>query len=248
MSEKSASIGVRGEFTYDVFKALGIDNVDVIGCPSWFVNGYKQKDVIKKEFSKDFKVAFYTCWDPYTKWHQKWHGKLFDEAMKCKDARFVLQSEFDFLPYYYQHKANIVQDRDLYDKSVASLAKHFGFSEAFVEENDKVKNMIEIFSKVENWEDFVKTRDLCFGFRIHGSIISLKQGVPALPIAPDSRVAELCDLFRIPYLKVNTISSDDFNLREFYEKSDFDEMNKAYAGLFRNYINFLDKNGIEHDF
>lgn len=42
VADCSESIGVRGEFTADVVARLGIKNVEVIGCPTWFVNGYNQ--------------------------------------------------------------------------------------------------------------------------------------------------------------------------------------------------------------
>ena len=248
MSEKCISIGVRGEFSYDVLKELGIKNVDIIGCPSWFVNGYQQKDIVKKEWNDDFKVAFYTCWEPYSSWHQAWHRKLLNESLNLKDAKFVLQSEFEFLPYFFKNTLNIEQNYTNYRLSAMKLAEHFGISLNRVLFDNKIKNMVEIFTNIKEWEDFTKTRDLNFGFRIHGSIISLKQGVPALPIAPDSRISEFCDFFKIPYLKVNTISSEDFNLRKFYEEADFSAMNKVYPKLLKNYISFLNKNGIKNDF
>lgn len=247
MSEKSVSIGVRGEFTYNVFKELGIKNVDLIGCPSWFVNGYNQKDVIKKEWDDNFNVAFYSCWEPYSEWHQKWHKKLLDEALKLKDTKFVLQSEFEYLPFYLKSKGYDISDEKYID-SLYKLSQHFGISVDNFMHNTRLSNLLEIFTNVSQWENFTKSRDLNFGFRIHGSIISLKQGIPALPIAPDSRISEFCDLFKIPYIKVNTISSEQFNLRNFYENADFSQMNKVYTKLLENYISFLNKNGISHNF
>ncbi|WP_410089573.1 polysaccharide pyruvyl transferase family protein, partial [Streptomyces sp. gb1(2016)] len=36
---RSASIGVRGEFTEQYLKNMGFRDVEVIGCPSMFMNG-----------------------------------------------------------------------------------------------------------------------------------------------------------------------------------------------------------------
>src|SRR5690606_30287480 len=37
--DRSACIGVRGDFTKDYLNRLGFSDVDVIGCPSMFLNG-----------------------------------------------------------------------------------------------------------------------------------------------------------------------------------------------------------------
>ena len=37
--DRSASIGVRGDFTLDYLNRLGFRDVDVVGCPSLFLNG-----------------------------------------------------------------------------------------------------------------------------------------------------------------------------------------------------------------
>ncbi|HEY6772902.1 MAG TPA: polysaccharide pyruvyl transferase family protein, partial [Oxalicibacterium sp.] len=39
LSEKSKLIGVRGNYTAEILNRLGIKNVKVIGCPSYFENG-----------------------------------------------------------------------------------------------------------------------------------------------------------------------------------------------------------------
>ena len=84
LSDYSESIGVRGEFTADVLKELGIKNVSVVGCPTWFVNGFNQPNVIKKEFSKNLKPACYTCWESYSPWHRAWNNAIVTQALKSK--------------------------------------------------------------------------------------------------------------------------------------------------------------------
>ena len=99
VSENTHSIGVRGEFTADVLKELGIKNVSVIGCPTWFVNGYNQPEIVKKEWSENLKPACYTCWENYSDWHAEWNHVIVKEALKLKDPKFIIQSEFGILPY-----------------------------------------------------------------------------------------------------------------------------------------------------
>ena len=82
--------------------------------------------------------------------------------------------------------------------------------------------------------------------RIHGSIVALKQGVPAIAIVPDSRILEMCQLFKIPFIKVDQMQSSDFNIERLYNDANYDDMNKAYLQLLNEYIAFLDKNGLQH--
>lgn len=252
IAERCISIGVRGEFTADVLKRLEIHNVDVIGCPTWFVNGFHQPVIHKKEWSCFLKPAFYTCWKPYSAWHVAWHRAILDNMLKLSDPKFILQSEFDFLPYMIAYKDTVqffshftAEDFKL---SAECIKNHFGLEEYDVYQNQKIKNMFEIFSDMQQWADFIRTRDFSFGFRIHGSIIALKNSVPAICVVSDSRMYELCRFFKIPFIQVNQITASDLNIRKIYEDADFTEMNKQYSNLLKNYVNFLNKNRIYHKF
>lgn len=250
MSERVVSIGVRGEFTAEVLNCLGIKNVDVIGCPSWFVNGYNQPIITKKEYSTKLKPAFQTCWEPYSQWHSQWHRALLDNMMIQDDPKFIIQSEFNFLPYMIAHKEPLrsklfLSPEDI-KQSSDDIQKHFALSNIEILRNEKINNMFEIFSDLDKWAQFIKTRDVSFGFRIHGSIMAIKNGVPAICIVTDSRTYEMCKLFKIPFVRVDEISSNELDFRKIYEEADFTEMNKVYPKLLENYKNFLDKNGIKH--
>lgn len=172
--------------------------------------------------------------------------------LNLTDPRFVMQSEFEFVPYMVANK-DMMQFCSFFTpeelrRSSEAVKAHFALSDCDVYEDGRIKNMFAIFSDITEWEKFVKTRDVSFGFRIHGSVIALKNGVPAICIVSDSRTYELCSFFKIPFVRVNEISSDTLNFREIYEKADFSGLNREYPRLLRNYINFLNKNGIRHKF
>lgn len=252
LAERCHTIGTRGEFTADVIKALGVSNVEPVGCPTWYVNGWDQPEIVKKEWSKHLKPGFFTCWEPYSDWHVAWHRALLDNALQLTDPKFIIQSEFNFIPYMLDYKdpaqlfAHLTPED--FRKSAEAIQKHFGLTPYEVYGNEKLKNMFEVFTDISDWSDFVRTRDFNFGFRIHGSIIALKNGVPAFCVVSDSRMYEMCELYHIPYICVNQIASSDFNLEKIYNEADYSEMNKKYEQHLRNYISFLDKNGISHTF
>lgn len=252
IADKCVSIGVRGEFTADVLKYLGIRNVDIIGCPTWFVNGYNQPVIHKKEWNNNLKPAFYTCWEPYSDWHVAWHKSLLKNMLLLENPKFIIQSEFNFLPYMIANK-DIIQFLSHftitdYTDSSNIIKKHFGLNDYDILQNNSIKNMFEIFSNIHEWEQFIKTRDFTFGFRIHGSIIALKNNVPSICIVSDSRMYELCSFLHIPFVQVNQIASSELNIEQIYKDADFSELNNQYPKLLKNYISFLEKNHISHKF
>lgn len=252
MSERSISIGVRGEFTYDVLKAVGIKNVDIIGCPSWFVNGYNQPIIEKKEWSKKLKPVCYTCWQTDDIWTRSWNKQIIFEALKLNDPKFVIQSEFDLLPYYFLNSnlRTFCQNYSFADLKLALkiLKKVYGLNHIECIINKKIRKLFEVFLDIDKWEELMKTRDFAYGMRIHGSVVAIKQGIPAITVVPDSRILEMSEFFKIPYIRVDQMDSKNFNIQKIYEEADFSEMNKIYPQLLENYITFLNKNGIKHKF
>lgn len=56
LSSACVSIGVRGEFTHDVLKKLGINNSIIIGCPSYYERGGGRK-IVKPIYSDDLRIG-----------------------------------------------------------------------------------------------------------------------------------------------------------------------------------------------
>ena len=159
MSSRSISIGVRGEFTYDVLRAVGIKNVDLVGCSSWFVNGYNQPEIIKKEWRKSLKPVVYTCWENYTPWNMYWNNALLRNALKLNDPKFVIQSEFNLLPYYLVNKKlkdfiKYYTFRDLIN-SINSIKNIYGLKYSEILFNKKVRDLFEIFLDIDKWGEFI---------------------------------------------------------------------------------------------
>ena len=138
-----------------------------------------------------------------------------------------------------------LSDKQL-QESYNCIKKHFGLSDTELLSNKKVMNMFEIFADVDTWSKFIRTRDVYFGFRIHGCIMAIKNGVPAICIVSDSRTYELCELFKIPYIRVDKLQSTDLNFEKIYNEADFSKLNAEYPILLKRYINYLEKNGIKH--
>lgn len=225
ISSKTNSISVRGFVTQDLLYQAGINNVNVTGCPTWFKNGSKQKYITKKEFSPDIKIAMHADTS-----RRKAYSRLYDLTKDIKDRSYIFQSEFDLIPLMNGDKSNLEE----LNKKYMLPAKLF-----------KQKDWGHIFGNLSDWENYVKTRDLVIGLRIHGTIISLKNGVPAILFYHDGRTFEFVDVLGLPRWKVDMLFDESKTLEYFYENTDFSEMNKKYHFLLSNYKLFLQDNGLE---
>jgi hypothetical protein len=56
-AERCVEIGVRGEFTVDVLARMGIKNVAITGCPSYYSNLTAEITVNQPEFHPFFRIS-----------------------------------------------------------------------------------------------------------------------------------------------------------------------------------------------
>lgn len=63
--------------------------------------------------------------------------------------------------------------------------------------------MLKIYFDVEQWLTDAKTWDLVLGTRIHGTMVALQAGTPAVLTAIDFRTQGLAEQMSVPYLKLH---------------------------------------------
>ncbi len=205
VADKTELIGVRGYVTQEVLHNLGIDNVRVIGCPSFFKNGRnrfvdkKQKiDMNKVVYSAEYNFDLIKGHDVVIQGNNKelWNVLCFDKSV------------YDISDYNYK---------------ILKYAKPV------------------VFSDCQSWEEYLSKFDFCLGVRLHGSIVALNSGVPAVCTNPDARAEELCSYLHIPY---HPEFLNESNIQKIYDNCDWSDMNKNYNKLYDNFIDYLDKSGL----
>jgi hypothetical protein len=97
------------------------------------------------------------------------------------------------------------------------------------------------FLSIERWKEYVSQYDFVFGTRVHGAIVGINSGVPAVITNSDARSREMCHLFGIPYYP--GVSADIID-KSYYEY-DVDSINKKYKNLYANYVDFMQENGVK---
>lgn len=212
LSERCVQIGVRGFYTEEVLNNLGIHNVTAMGCPSFYEMGRERK-VVKKPI---------------------------DETLRGGGGLILLSSTVS--NKYLLNSFQICQDFQEADLIRAFAFSHFDVPLGPEQREKMFAKKYRVFSNIEDWRTFVSQFSFTIGNRVHGSIMSLNAGVPAVCRNGDTRAAEMCKLLNVPVrLDVNY----DADILKIYDEVDVDAMNSSYPALYDNYVEFLRKNGLE---
>ncbi|GAB2843894.1 polysaccharide pyruvyl transferase family protein [Streptomyces deserti] len=230
--DRSASIGVRGEFTEKYLNDLGFRDVEIIGCPSLFLYG-KELAVQKRhsELTADSRIAVNGSHNAVQK--QGLDRIIRQTHARYPHLRFVGQNLSDARQLHW---------RDLSDPNgrVTAMPTH---PDHPMYREDKVRVYIDPVT----WIDDLRAFDFSFGSRIHGNIAALLAGTPATVLCGDSRTLELCRYFDIPHRRIDKLP-EDIDPARLYEEADFSALTGNHQARFERFTAFLDRNGLENTF
>lgn len=232
LADRCETIGVRGYFTAECMNNIGIKNIDVIGCPSYFYNATPNFKIKRKNEIDETKVAINFV-------RKKELSHLISLAIP-NNTPIIFQNELFELRFD--------QDQGISRKE---LLEHpfFDTYRNLPDDNDVIfdyisKNM-QIYFDINLWMNTLKKFDFVVGPRLHGNMIALQSGVPALWIQHDSRTTEISDFLNLPAIRVQDLNNFQ-SFKELYEIADYENFEDTYGALFTNYVSFLEKNGIPH--
>lgn len=243
-ADHCATIGVRGAFTAEVFDSIGIRNVEIIGCPSVFRWNNPFMHISPKPWAEIKEVAFslrrevvpaYAADIPRYLEAQK-------RMIRYLDSRFRLTVT---VHGEAAEKAFFYKDQELLPKYRDELV-HTGW----LGEDDKdllrmYQGQLFYNEAPGQYDEMIRTKDLAVGFRVHGNLPALANGVPAISVDYDTRSAELADAHDIPKLGLEEIEADA--LEAFYRPDLFDAFNRNFVHHYRRLRDFLNRNGMAHN-
>lgn len=226
--ERSASIGVRGEFTRGYLRHLGFpdDAIDVIGCPSLFLHG-RDFTVTKKldRIDADARLAL-----NLTPEVPGIGGFASDQAERHPNLVYIGQDQHDLRLLLWGVRFPHVDD--------PTVPVHLGHR--LYQEDRQL-----LFVDTWTWYDFLAEHDFVYGTRFHGNVAGLLAGTPSLLLAHDSRTTELAEYHAMPHLVMPSFEAR-MSAEELYEATDLSAFNDAMPGLFDRYTAFLERNGLAH--
>jgi len=89
---------------------------------------------------------------------------------------------------------------------------------------DLITAQSRYYTSVEDWQESYMHVDAVFSWRIHGAMVGISIGLPVFVVAPDMRVAELCEAMAIPWSTVldPAFSTPEFNAGSYLASVKFD--------------------------
>lgn len=239
------NISVRGHFTQRVMEDLGLgDKSVVLGCPTLFLN--PAADLGKQIESRASQGNKRIC---VVSGHYQWSHLSKLEASLAQIATesggsYVMQSPLEMVALGRGDLASL-------DEEFLASCRDYCRPGLTIEEFSawSLRHAISFFN-VPAWMEHMRRFDLVIGARIHGVMLALQAGIPAICIAHDSRTLELCETMKVPFLQANEISNgiEKKLLDECIKGFDWGDFDHNRWKLSSNYTEFLSSNLLESNY
>ncbi len=231
--ERSPSIGVRGEFTRDYLIGLGFadDQVDVIGCPSMFMEG--------PELIETRKVDELTYLSPIA---LNISPYLHEMGPVSQD----LAARYPNIVYFPQDLRTLnLMIKGSYPSEGVRATVESGvpiYLDHPLVRSDRIRFCLDPTTWFAKLAEF----DFSVGTRIHGNIAATLAGTPAMVLAHDSRTLELASYHKIPHRLLPSL--DRVDPVELYAEGDWDPMHREHPVLWDRFAGFLARHRLKHVF
>lgn len=219
-------IACRGYQTKEFLDLIMPSNTAVVtGCPSIYYAGPDFQIDNKKVSLEDFKPAI------------NGHIKLLKQKSiteiftTYKNAEYFCQDDFLNLLYnkkFFEEKVNVSELIEQFSLTGLKLI---------------AEGRINLFYDIEVWKKYLSQNNFNFSFgsRIHGNVLPILAGIPALVYAIDSRIEEIADFYNIPYI---TELPSEKSLYQMYLDVDYTEFNESYPAKYKQFENFMVSHGL----
>ncbi len=243
IAERSVSLGVRGAYTADVLWSLGIRNARIVGCPTIFRNNNPglRIDLPPIESVRDVAYTLRREVDPsYAKDTARYLDLQRDTILELS-RRFRL----DVLAQGEVEEKNILWGNEAQrERAFATLREHNWLRGASDPMEALYRTNLFYSDVVGEFEQKLRAKDLVLGYRLHGNLMGLANGVPSVYFTYDSRTAEFAETLQIPSFDV--FAEKPFRLEDYWDQGLFERFNRAYYLRYREMRLFLDENGVDH--
>ena len=231
--EHSALVGLRGRNTGKYLEKLGFKegrDFTPIGCPSLYTYGTNVKTRIPQDFNNLVINA-----STNTKIPRHVSDFILNSAEKTKNFWLVQQGFYEMRDIYVGKHTFIGR------KTVENI-----FDEETFRRLNK-EDRVRYFFNVPEWIEFMEDKDLFLGNRFHGSVAAILAGIPHVFIPFDARTKELIDFHHITSLSQEMIDGKK-TIFDYMDQLDFKSFERHHPNNFLHYLDFLNKNGLDHIF
>ena len=192
ISERAVNIGVRGNYTAQVLAENGIQNVEVLGCPSNFTNPTKDLgEQIAGKFTAMASIEKLVLNIDITPKLAEKVRIMFNWAIG-RNTEVVNQAPLDLL------KLSHSDTRQIDTELLRRVHNIFAPSVSLSYFEKMVSNQFVSYFDVNEWMYQLHQFDLSIGTRLHGNMLALQAGTPSIFLPHDSRTQELADIMALP--------------------------------------------------
>lgn len=245
IADSTTSIGVRGAYSAQVLNDIGIKNVRVIGCPTAFRRNNQHLRIKLPELDTVEKVGVTVRREvspTYAQDIQRYltlHRDLIKAMANRFDITLMAQGEVE------EKKMVFGTDEQKEDAIAALKANRWVSDWYFDDAMEKLYRERMYYSDVvADYETLVRAHQLVLGYRLHGNLMALANGVPSIYFTYDSRTAEFAETYKIPSYDV--FGGKPFRLEDYWDQSLFDKYNRAWFETYGEMNVFLTENGVDH--
>jgi hypothetical protein len=190
LSRKAHQISVRGDFTKAYLNGLGLDNVVTTGCPSIYMRLTETPG-----YDPDGGLTILSTRFPMTRAFlasETLNRNLFGFAAR-QGLDILFQSEIEEMRYLFAEDKEALFPANF----PTGLQELYGFDtpDALV---SYLSTQGRSFDVLDEWVAYVQGKAGMIGTRLHGTILSLNAGCPAILIAHDSRTSEMIQFANLP--------------------------------------------------
>lgn len=227
--ERGPSIGVRGDFTKEYLIGLGFDDseVDVIGCPSMFLHGPELPLRLPTHVEDDDPIAITIS--PYV----RQMGPVLQTALRRNRNLTYIGQDINTLRLLMHGKPLSGNDPLL----------------PLTPEHPVYAPGRTVFPlNIPTWQEELRRQRFTFGSRIHGTIVSLVSGTPAVLLAHDSRTLELARHHDIPFVRLDQGDPAEISPTQLYAEADWSALVDGHRARWDRYAAYLERHGLRHGF
>lgn len=245
IAARSASIGVRGEFTAQTLRGIGVDNVDIVGCPSLFRRRDRALKLRLKPASEVNRVAFSLRRETsrvYAVDQDKFVRRQRDLLIKlarAHDVTVTIHGEPEEKAFFDNDAAGIAQ-------ATERLRQSGWFTpETEPELADIYRRRLFLSDAVEQYDAMIEGMDLAIGYRVHGVLPALARGTPGILVSYDTRSEELAQTLSIPTIRDSELD-DVSDIRDLYSPERFAAFERNFERNYDRMKAYLERNEIPH--
>ena len=235
VADRSPIVGTRGNYSAEVLNDLGIFNAQPLGCPSLYVNGPELSETLLKVPSFPQRVS--VC---YSNYQGNAYSRIADILRMAEKQGFhYVEQMFGLVAQalYYPGKitAQDIHEARLIYQDLNPLLKLLH------------KKHVRYFTSYTLWKEFLKSMDFSFGARMHGLTPAIHAGKPAMFIAHDARVREMCEFFDLPFVAEQDLPAT-LDLEFFTSRCDYGGTRKRYRQVYQDFVSVLRRLDLAENF